>query len=186
MSAAVDQYRESVIRVVRARLDPRLRRRFDPEDVAQDVLSAAIDQMEGWEQAGKSVHACLYRLTRDRLSQLYRDHLLREKRTVRKEESRPVLADESVMDLASQIVSPGTSPSAAALRLEVRDQVRAALALLNETDREVLVMRMLEGLSARDAAEVLGVSESAVDMRQVRALQHMRPLLLRLRGDESP
>jgi RNA polymerase sigma-70 factor (ECF subfamily) len=48
---------------------------------------------------------------------------------------------------------------------------------LKEADREVLVLRHLEGLSARDAGAVLGISEGAVNVRQLRALRRLKALL---------
>ena len=64
-----------------------------------------------------------------------------------------------------------------ALRAERQGRVRAALALLAEADREVLLLRYLEQLPLREVAAVLGVSESAVKMRHFRALERLRALL---------
>jgi len=47
-------------------------------------------------------------------------------------------------------------------------------------DREVLVLRYLEGLPVGEVAEVLGLGEGAVKMRQLRALERLRSVL----GDE--
>ena len=55
--------------------------------------------------------------------------------------------------------------------------MRAALVALPEPDREVLVLRILEALPAREAAAVLGISEVAVRSRQVRALDRLKMLL---------
>ena len=55
--------------------------------------------------------------------------------------------------------------------------MRAALAGLGERDREVLVLRYLEQLSTRDVAAVLGISEGAVKVRHLRALERLRRLL---------
>ena len=55
--------------------------------------------------------------------------------------------------------------------------MRAALAALPAHDREVLVLRILEGLPTREAAVVLAISEVAVRSRQVRALERLKTLL---------
>ena len=65
-------------------------------------------------------------------------------------------------------------------RRELRDRLHEALGRLAEADREVLVLRFLEDLSTRELAAVLSISDSAVKMRQLRALQRLRNLL----GDE--
>jgi RNA polymerase sigma-70 factor (ECF subfamily) len=64
-----------------------------------------------------------------------------------------------------------------ALRVELQRRVRAALTLLAEADREVLVLRYLEQLPLREVAAVLGVGVSAVKMRHFRALERLRRLL---------
>jgi RNA polymerase sigma-70 factor, ECF subfamily len=42
---------------------------------------------------------------------------------------------------------------------------------------ELLVLRHLEGLPAKEIAAILGISEGAVNTRHVRALQRLRELL---------
>ena len=55
--------------------------------------------------------------------------------------------------------------------------VYEALQRLSPKDREVLVLRYLEQLSTEETAAVLGLRESAVKMRHLRALERMRGLL---------
>jgi RNA polymerase sigma-70 factor (ECF subfamily) len=85
------------------------------------------------------------------------------------------------MALAEHLVASGTSPSRRLIRAELRDRVQDALARLAERDREVLVLRHLEGLATADVAAVLGISAGAVMTRHTRALVRLRALL----GDES-
>ena len=59
----------------------------------------------------------------------------------------------------------------------MRARVQEALARLSDRDREVLVLRYLEHLSTREIAAVLGLAESGVKTRQLRALQRLRDLL---------
>jgi RNA polymerase sigma-70 factor (ECF subfamily) len=66
--------------------------------------------------------------------------------------------------------------------------VRAALARLRPRDREILVLRHLEGLSAGEAAQVLGITERAAKARHLRALVRVRTLfdeIERERPDED-
>ena len=87
------------------------------------------------------------------------------------------LPDESAAELAERLVDRASSPSQHALREELRARVRRALERLAPGDREVLVLRHLEQLSTRDTAGVLGVSEGAVKVRLLRALERLRDLL---------
>ena len=60
----------------------------------------------------------------------------------------------------------------------VRQQVtRTALAALSERDREVLVLRHLEQLSVKEAAEILNVKPGTIKVRHLRALERIRKLL---------
>ena len=56
-------------------------------------------------------------------------------------------------------------------------RVQAALAQLAARDRELLVLRHLEQMPTRDVAAVLDLSEGAIKMRQLRALERLRALL---------
>jgi len=112
------------------------------------------------------------------LLRLRDQHVRAGKRSVLREEG-PVgaLPDESVLELAKRLVDPGTGPSQKVLREEVCVRVRRALERLGERDREVLVLRYLEQLPTAETAAVLGMSEGAVKMRLLRAVQRLRDLL---------
>ena len=89
----------------------------------------------------------------------------------------PNLSDESVMALSNRLISSGTTPSRHALRKELRERVRAALAELSEPHREALVMRHLEGLSIHEIAAVTSVCEGTVKSRLFRGMAHLQERL---------
>jgi RNA polymerase sigma-70 factor (ECF subfamily) len=60
---------------------------------------------------------------------------------------------------------------------ELRRRVQSAMERLAERDREILVMRHLEEMSAAEIAAILGISEGAVRVRLLRALTRLRNLL---------
>ena len=60
-------------------------------------------------------------------------------------------------------------PEAIAIAAERKGALRKALALLSAEDREVLILRDLEGLRGSEAAEVLGIGERALKSRLHRA-----------------
>ena len=66
------------------------------------------------------------------------------------------------------------------MRAEMFARVREALKQLSPQDRELLVLRHLEQLGVREIADVLGVSDTVVTTRHLRALQRLRKIL----GDE--
>jgi RNA polymerase sigma-70 factor (ECF subfamily) len=86
------------------------------------------------------------------------------------------------MQLGLSLVDRGTNPGAAAEREEVRQRIRQALDLLKDADRDILWMRHSDGLSFREAGDVLGVGENAATVRYVRALRRLKQLWLKLYG----
>lgn len=166
------RYRDRLRRMVAVRLDRRLAARLDPSDVVQEALLDAAQKLSDYlEHRPVPFYPWLRRLAWEHLIKLHQRHITARKRSANREE-RQVLAlpNESALELAQRLVSPGTSPSNGLLREEVRGRVQAALARLPEGDREVLVLRYLEQLSVREIAAVLTLTEGAVKMRHTRAL----------------
>ena len=67
-------------------------------------------------------------------------------------------------------------------------QVRRLMDLLGDKDREILWMRHFDGLTFREAAEALGLTEDAVVQRHVRAVRRFKKLWESLRrpGETDP
>jgi RNA polymerase sigma-70 factor (ECF subfamily) len=180
--AARDQllarYRRRLRRMVAVRFDVRLAARVDPSDVVQETLAEAATLLDRYlQERPLPFYPWLRQMAQRRLIELHRRHVLARRRTVTREEAADGLPGRPAVALAERLLGQLSSPSAHLRRQERRDRVRAALAALPEKDREVLVLRILEGLPTRDAAAVLGMSEAAVRSRQVRALERLRALL---------
>ena len=60
---------------------------------------------------------------------------------------------------------------------ELADQVRRAIARLSDSDREVLLLRHVEGLSNHETAFVLNLAADAVRKRHGRALLRLHAQL---------
>ncbi len=82
--------------------------------------------------------------------------------------------DEAPLEAAATRPSPEDDPESALLAAEQRDQLAAALAQLPERLREVVLYRFIHGLSHRETAALLGVSENHVRVLQYRALRQLR------------
>lgn len=81
--------------------------------------------------------------------------------------------NEAALDVAD-----GTPRADVALETaEERERIRGALARLAPAHREVVFLRDLEGLSTREVARVLGISEPNVKIRLHRAHAHLRKRL---------
>jgi RNA polymerase sigma-70 factor (ECF subfamily) len=172
-------YRQRLRQMIAVRLDRRLAARIDPSDVVQETLAEAAQQLPAYlREPSLPFYPWLRQLAWKRLAALYRRHIQAGKRSVcREEQGGPSLPDESALDLAGRLLARGSSPSARLRREELRERVRAALAQLPESDREVLVLRHLEQLATPEIAAVLGITEGAVYTRHLRALERLRGLL---------
>jgi RNA polymerase sigma-70 factor (ECF subfamily) len=165
--------------MVALRLDPRLAARVDPSDVVQDVLAEADRRLDAYmRKQPLPFYPWLRQLAVDRLADQHRRHLRAGRRSVTREEQEAWgLPGASAAELMDRLFALGDSPSAAVRRDEVRDQVRAALEAMAEQEREVLILRYLEQLSAREVGAVLGIGEAAAKKRALRALRRLRELL---------
>jgi len=170
--------------LVAYRLDPRLAARVDPSDVVQEALADASRKLSDYlKRLPLPYYPWLRQLALERLLKLHRRHITAQKRSVtREEELIPPLPDESALELAGERIAR-SQPLSHLLRLELRQRVQSTLAQLESRDREVLVLRHVEQMSAREMAAVLGITPGAVRVRHLRALQRFQYLLGQEMGD---
>ena len=163
----LDRYRNRLKNMVRVRMDQRLQGRFDPSDVVQDALIEAHRRLPEFANSRPmEFYPWLRGLAWDRLVDLHRQHLKAAKRTVDRE-----LADASSHALVTYLADSRFSPLRDVLRDELRERIQTALDQLSSVAREVLLLRFVEQLSVREASHVLGITESALKSRQLRALK---------------
>jgi RNA polymerase sigma-70 factor, ECF subfamily len=175
----LNRHRARLRQMIAFRLDQRLAARVDPSDVVQEALVEADRRLNAYARTQPlPFYPWLRQLALDRVTDLHRRHIRSQKRSVLNEAIRlPALPDDSAEHLARQLAGQGSSPSARLERHEVQERMRSALERLNERDREVLLLRHMEQLSVRDIAAILGISEGAVKVRHVRALERLRQTL---------
>jgi RNA polymerase sigma-70 factor, ECF subfamily len=180
----LSRHRTRLRHLVAYRLDPRLAARVDPSDVVQEALADASRKLSDYlENRPLPYYPWLRQIALERLIKLHRRHITAQKRSVTREEDLiPPLPDESALELAGQLMAR-SQPLGHLLRMELRQRVQTVLAKLEPRDRDVLVLRHLEQMSARDMAAVLGISPGAVRVRHLRALQRFQYLLGQESGD---
>jgi RNA polymerase sigma-70 factor (ECF subfamily) len=170
LGALLERYRRYLHRLARAEIGRRLQARTNPSDLVQETFLQAsrhFDQFAGdTEQAWRG---WLRSILRRRLLRLVRRQVLASKRSVRVEV--PFDAEGST---AAALVSPDSSPSAAARRRERDDELSRRLDRLPAAQREVLVLRHLEGLPFPEVAQRMGRSPGAVRVLWLRALERLR------------
>jgi RNA polymerase sigma-70 factor (ECF subfamily) len=173
------RHRGQLARMVSMRMDPRVRGRIDPSDVIQETLTLASQKLSQYmNDRPIPFYPWLRQIAWEKLVQEHNRHLWAAKRSVARETNhRLQLSDASAIGLAERLLGPSASPSSAAVRDELRQRVRRALDALTEPDREVLLLRYLEQMPSKEIAAVMGATEAAVNMRQMRALERMRKIL---------
>jgi RNA polymerase sigma-70 factor (ECF subfamily) len=72
------------------------------------------------------------------------------------------------------------SPSQALARAELAERLRLALGQFDADERDLILWRHFEQLSARDMAQLLEISEAAASKRYIRAVERLRTILLHL------
>jgi RNA polymerase sigma-70 factor (ECF subfamily) len=172
----LERHRPYLRRLVDIRLDARLRARVDPSDVVQEAQIEALRQLPGYlAKPPVPFRLWLRQIAYDRLVMLHRRHVKAARRAAGRDLPLP---EQSSLLLARQFLAPGSTPSQRLIEREFAQRVRQAIGRLAETDRQVLVLRNLEGLSNLEAARVLDIDPATASRRYGRAVLRLRDILL--------
>lgn len=170
-----ERHRPFLRRVIEIRLDGKLRSRVDPSDIVQETHLDAYRRLDDYlERRPMPFRLWLRKTACERVMMAHRKHVQASRRSIDRETS---LASRSSDQLAEQLLASGISPSQAIGRGELARRVRQAVQQLPEIDREILLLRHFEGLSYREAAQLLEVEEAAARKRYGRALVRLSKLL---------
>ena len=180
------RHRERLRRMVRLRLDTRLRARIDASDVIQDTYLEACRRLDAYLRDPKMPFFLWLRfLTGQRVAALHRHHLGAQRRDARQEVRLfgGALPEATSVALAHQLMGRLTAPSKAAARVETKLRLEKALNSMDAMDREVLTLRHFEQLTNAETADELGIEESTASKRYVRALKKLTQILSSMPGD---
>jgi RNA polymerase sigma-70 factor, ECF subfamily len=172
----LDRYRSYLHLLARLRLDDRLRGKLDPSDVVQQTLLEAHRDRDQFRGAEGQWAAWLRQILARNLANAVRD-FGRAKRDAALERSLEAVVAESSAKLEAWLAAEQSSPSQQAERNEDAVRLAEALAKLPEPQREVLVLRHLQGRALADISEQLGKSPAAVAGLLHRGLKQLREFL---------
>jgi|GEM_PF-95732 len=166
-----------VVRYCRARIGPG-GGTVSADDIAQDVILAAFDNLQTYQyQEGRSFMAYIYTIAHHKVVDYYR--AITRNRTD---------AYETIPETPSLAASD--NPETSYLHLVEREQVEALLGILPPIQRDILILRVVVGLSAEETAQIVGAaSPGAVRVSQHRALRSLRQQVAALgimSGDDLP
>ena len=154
---------ETLYRSLYPRLLAYARRQLDDDragDAVSEAMTRAVSGIGRFEWKGAGFEAWLFGILR---------HVIVDRHRRAGRESRLAFATPRPVD-----------DEAADRLIELDDAraLRAAFAQLSSEDRELLHLRVVSGLSAKETAAVLGKRAGAVRMAQARALERLRGLLV--------
>jgi RNA polymerase sigma-70 factor, ECF subfamily len=159
-----------------------LRQEQDAEDVTQQTILSALENLSGF-RGEASFSTWLLRIATHAALKIIRkrkglDTVSLEEVTEGTEDSDPVPHPEYIADWRQ-------SPEELVHKNEIKRLLDEALSQLDEKHRLVFLLRDVEGLSVKETAEALGLSEANTKVRLLRARLQLRELLTRTLGDPA-
>jgi RNA polymerase sigma-70 factor, ECF subfamily len=138
-----------------------LRKREDIEDISQQVFVKAYFSLKRFDQRA-AFTTWLYKITVNECWDL-----------LRKKKVRPLLYESDLSEEQSQQVTSAegarsTEPDILQ-RLAARERVENLLAVLDERDRLMLILKEVEGLSIEEIGETMEINANTVKVRLFRA-----------------
>ncbi len=171
------------------RLEPRvfaltmrlLRQRQDAEDATQQTFIKLMENLEQFREQS-SVSTWVLRIATNLSLTMLRRR--RPERNIPLEVAREGSSD-GPMPHPQYIAQWHDNPADLVERSEVQQLLAEALSELDDKYRVVFTLRDVEQFSTRETAEILGITESNVKVRLLRARLQLRERLTHTLGDES-
>ena len=152
----------------------------DAEDVAQQTFLSLVEHLRDF-RGESAVAGWVLRIAANHALKL-----LRKRRGLITVPLAAGEAEEGLWPSDPEFIAPWCDdPADLASRREVQELIDGALAELDEKYRVVFVLRDIEGFSIKETAETLGLTESAVKLRLLRARLALRERLTRVLGNEA-
>jgi RNA polymerase sigma-70 factor (ECF subfamily) len=154
----------------------------DAEDVTQQTFLSLIEHIDQF-RGEASVATWILRIATNHALKL-----LRKKRglpTVALETAASPEDSYATIPHPEFIAQWKDNPASLVEQVELRKLLDDAVAELDEKHRLVFVLRDIEGLSVRETAETLDLTEANVKVRLLRARLELRERLTRVLGDEA-
>ena len=129
----------------------------EAEDLTADVFTRVYEKIDGFQPQGAPLSAWVFRIAHNRLID-----------SVRRRPRQMQVTLDDAPELASGPVFGGINQQVAL------DQIKAGLTRLTHEQRQVIVLRFLEGKSLAETAEIVGRNDDAVKKLQARGLASLR------------
>ena len=151
--------RPIVVRYCRARVGATERSGLSADDVAQEVCLAAITALPRYRDQGRPFLAFVYGIAAHKVADAHR--------AAARNRADPT-------DVVPERYSVEAGPEQMALDSESSARMNRLLSVLPEKQREILILRVVVGMSAEETAEAVGSTPGAVRVAQHRALARLK------------
>ena len=155
----LETIRPIVVRYCRARVGTAERSGLSADDVAQEVCLAAITALPRYKDQGRPFLAFVYGIAAHKVADAHR--------AAARNRSDPT-------DVVPERFSLEAGPEQITLDAESSARMNRLLAILPEKQREILILRVVVGMSAEETAEAVGSTPGAVRVAQHRALARLK------------
>ncbi len=166
----LETIRPIIVRYCRARVGTMERSGLSADDVAQEVCLAAITALPRYKDQGRPFLAFVYGIAAHKVADAHR--------AAGRNKSDP-------MDVVPERYSGEAGPEQLAIESEQSAQMNALLQILPDKQREILILRVVVGMSAEETAEAVGSTAGAVRVAQHRALARLKTEILAAGRDHA-
>jgi RNA polymerase sigma-70 factor (ECF subfamily) len=178
------RHRERLRRMIRLRLDSRLRGRLSSSELLDRVYADACTRIAEFSAAaGQSFFLWLRELAGWRIDEAHRQHFGDRAGRASHEIHlyRGSLPEVTAASMAAQLMGDQSANPEAA-RVEMLLRLQAALNSMDPLDREIVALRKFEELNAEQAAAVLGMTRAAASVRYLQAIKRLNATLASIPG----
>ncbi|CAJ1585082.1 sigma-70 family RNA polymerase sigma factor [[Mycobacterium] wendilense] len=155
----LETIRPIVVRYCRARVGTAERSGLSADDVAQEVCMAAMLALPRYKDQGRPFLAFVYGIAAHKVADAHR--------AAGRNRAEPT---ESVPER----YSPDMGPEQQAINADSAARMEELLKVLPEKQREILILRVVVGMSAEETAAAVGSTAGAVRVAQHRALAKLK------------
>lgn len=155
--------RPLVVRYCRARVGRQEKTFASADDVAQEVCLAVLTALPSYRDQGRPFLAFVYGIAAHKVADAHR--------------SAARNRAEPVPEIPDSPAALADGPEQRAMQGELAERMNKLLDTLPDKQREILILRVVVGLSAEETAEAVGSTPGAVRVAQHRALGRLRKVL---------
>ena len=162
--------RPIIVRYCRARVGATERSGLSADDVAQEVCLAAITALPRYKDQGRPFLAFVYGIAAHKVADAHR--------AAGRNRADP-------MEVVPESSTGEAGPEQLAIDSEQSARMKELLQILPEKQREILVLRVVVGMSAEETADAVGSTAGAVRVAQHRALARLKSEIVATGGGHA-